>query len=383
MALEGAEGATDQNKQALLNAITQQQGVGAQAYQNEANVQQQAHSAAVNQIAQQTTGAPAGLYQQLAGEQNALQGIYNTDRSLAQGAFNAAMQGTRDLNAAYFNQARAAVPALRAQAEGQVRLIQEQIAAERAERELAAQLQREEAALRREEMALAREQIQAETDARGGMSQTEADAFTKAVDDRHNKLYGDLLTSDPSGTLAGLYQEAAEFGDLESATAYVESQVAAMNQAYVAEGQPPMSAAEVGAIMRTIIQHFTLGPDPGDDWMDSLSPDGPLYASYVPQRAAASRSTANQALARDRTPRRRPSGTAPGAQALVDAITGKNRPRSSGTPDPGGMRSADTYNGTRPRSGGSTGNRPRNTGGTRRTQGSRSGGSTRRRTGAQ
>lgn len=131
----------DQQKAALLAAIAQQGSQGQVAFQAEAARRKQAQQAAVNAIASQSQmsgsagAAPKAFTQELQAQSNALGSVYDQDAAMSQNSFNNSIAQTSASNAAYMDQAKAAIPIVNAQTAGtvaQIRAEQEAAAAERA-----------------------------------------------------------------------------------------------------------------------------------------------------------------------------------------------------------------------------------------------------------
>ena len=131
----------DPQKAALLAAIAQQGSQGQVAFQAEAARRQQAQQAAVSAIADQSKmsgsagNAPKAFTQGLQAQSNALGSVYDQDAMMSQRSFNNSIAQTAASNAAYMDQAKAAVPIVNAQTAGtvaQIRAEQEAAAAERA-----------------------------------------------------------------------------------------------------------------------------------------------------------------------------------------------------------------------------------------------------------
>lgn len=219
MAMEGVEGAIDQNKAGLLGAIAAQGAAGAQAYEAAAARQQSAHQGAVESIAQATgatsgmRGAPPALREQLVGQQNLLNNVYSMDAASAAGAYGGAMGAMSGYNGAYMDQARAAVPALRAQAQGKADIIRQELAAQAEERRmqleqmrLDQQFAREQEGWAREDRAYEltmREQAEAEL---GGLSEDEFADFEAAVENRRATIIGEVGQDDPYGERVALFE---------------------------------------------------------------------------------------------------------------------------------------------------------------------------------
>ncbi len=201
--LPGVEQSVDASKQALLSAIAQQGQTGQAAFTAEAGRQQAAHAAALAGIAAQGAGgpmrgfgAPAALTAQLQGQQTGLQNIYDMDRALSQQTYNNAFGTIRAGNAAYMDQARAAVPALRAQTDGLVAQERARLEAERLQMEQArldAIAAEEERQFQREQMAYEREIMEAERAARGGYSQEEVDRYAAGLKKRQGEVFSDAF----------------------------------------------------------------------------------------------------------------------------------------------------------------------------------------------
>lgn len=218
MAMQGVEASVDANKKALLAAIAQQGTIGAQAYDAQAQRQAQSHQQAVGDIYARTqgtsgaVGAPSGVGAHLAGQQAALNSVYAQDAALSRGSYDAAFAATSGANSAYMNQARAAVPALRAQAEGRANIIRQELAAEAERRRheleqmrLEAQLAEEERAFTREGWNHERALREAEAAERGGMSEAEAAVFGEAVEERRFANRADIAQQDPDGLFTSIY----------------------------------------------------------------------------------------------------------------------------------------------------------------------------------
>lgn len=131
----------DPQKAALLAAIAQQGSQGQVAFQAEAARRQQAQQAAVQAISNQSQmsgsagAAPKAFTQELQAKSNALGSVYDQDALMSQRSFNNSIAQTSASNAAYMDQAKAAIPIVNAQTAGtvaQIRAEQEAAAAERA-----------------------------------------------------------------------------------------------------------------------------------------------------------------------------------------------------------------------------------------------------------
>ncbi len=204
--LPGVEQSVDASKQALLSAIAQQGQTGQAAFTAEAARQQAAHAAALAGIAAQGAGgpmrgfgAPAALTSGLQAQQTGLQNIYDMDRALSQQSYNNAFSTISQGNAAYMDQARAAVPALRAQTDGLVAQERARLEAERLQMEQArldAIAREQERQFQREQMAFEREMMAQERAALGGHTQEEVDRFAAGLEKRQNEVYSDAFADD-------------------------------------------------------------------------------------------------------------------------------------------------------------------------------------------
>lgn len=256
--MPGVEGGVDASRGALLAAIAQQGSTGAAAFSAEAQRQGAAHQAAIQGINQRGAGgtgpgAPAALTAALRGTQNQFQGIYDMDRSLSQGSYNNAFSGISAANAAYMNQAKAAVPALRAQTEGQVAQIRAQLEEERQRREAEAAERAWQAEQRRieqqradiewqqaqqaaaEERAFTREGWDFEREMRDrerteeealygeGVSKEQAEKFAAGMEKRQGEIIG-RLASDENGTFNDTFSSiTASQPDLQGALRHAKS----------------------------------------------------------------------------------------------------------------------------------------------------------------
>lgn len=183
----------DQQKAALLAAIAQQGSQGQVAFQAEAARRKQAQQAAVNAIASQSQmsgsagAAPKAFTQELQAQSNALGSVYDQDAAMSQNSFNNSIAQTSASNAAYMDQARAAVPIANAQTAGvvaQIRAEQEAAAAERAfqEKQRAAEAEqaRIDAIEAEKERAFAEEQRQWEREDRNTVTEDDRTAEEQA-----------------------------------------------------------------------------------------------------------------------------------------------------------------------------------------------------------
>jgi hypothetical protein len=183
----------DQQKAALLAAIAQQGSQGQVAFQAEAARRQQAQQAAVQAISNQSkmTGtagdAPKEFTQGLQAKSNALGSVYAQDAAMSQQSFNNSIAQTSASNAAYMDQAKAAVPIVNAQTAGtvaQIRAEQEAAAAERAfqekQRAFDAEQARIDAIEAAKDRAFAEEQRQWEREDRNGVTNDQQTADDQA-----------------------------------------------------------------------------------------------------------------------------------------------------------------------------------------------------------
>lgn len=132
------------NKQraALLTAIATQGSAGKTAYEAEQARQAEYAKAAAASLSSVAAGPgtapPAAFLAQLRAEAAAQQGVYAQDNKMAQTNYNNSIAQTAMSNAAYMDQARAAVPVVEAQTAGQIAQIRAQQEEQRLAREEAA-----------------------------------------------------------------------------------------------------------------------------------------------------------------------------------------------------------------------------------------------------
>lgn len=132
------------NKQraALLTAIATQGSAGKTAYEAEQARQAEYAKAAAASLSSVAAGPgtapPAAFLAQLRAEAAAQQGVYAQDNQMAQTNYQNSMNQTAMSNAAYMDQARAAVPVVEAQTAGQIAQIRAQQEEQRLAREEAA-----------------------------------------------------------------------------------------------------------------------------------------------------------------------------------------------------------------------------------------------------
>jgi hypothetical protein len=132
------------NKQraALLTAVAQQGTAGKTAYEAEAARQAEYAKAAAAAVAQSTqmTGSstPAALLAQIRAQDAAQNSVYSQDNTMALTNYQNSMNQTSMSNAAYMDQARAAVPVVEAQTAGTIAQIRARQEEERLQREEAA-----------------------------------------------------------------------------------------------------------------------------------------------------------------------------------------------------------------------------------------------------
>jgi hypothetical protein len=213
--LPGMEGSVDAQKQALLQAIAQQGTIGAQAHQAQSQGQSAAFNDALAANAASTQmsgpGVPSSVLAQINAQSGALHDTYRTDTNLANTAFGNAIGGISTANAAYSDQARAALPALREQTSGIIAQIQAEQQAEREaredarkqreweamQREMDRQFAEEERNFQREQWEYEKSLMEQELENRGGLSEQEAEEFEANIEERRAGLYGEAAqTSD-------------------------------------------------------------------------------------------------------------------------------------------------------------------------------------------
>lgn len=213
----------DQQKAALLAAIAQQGSQGQVAFQAEAARRKQAQQAAVNAIASQSQmsgsagAAPKAFTQQLQAQSNALGSVYDQDAAMSQNAFNNSIAQTSASNAAYMDQARAAVPIANAQTAGvvaQIRAEQEAAAAERAFQE---EQRRVDAIEAEKERAFAEEQRQWEREDRNTGTEDE-----QAVQDQKDTIFKASSKDPVVGAVVAQIADSG-VGDFRSAVQGVDS----------------------------------------------------------------------------------------------------------------------------------------------------------------
>ena len=132
------------NKQraALLTAVAQQGTAGKTAYEAEAARQAEAAKAAAAAVSGSVhgtaMGVPPALLAQIAAQNAAQQSVYAQDNKMASTNYNNSLAQTSMSNAAYMDQARAAVPVVEAQTRGTIAQIRAQQEEQRLQREEAA-----------------------------------------------------------------------------------------------------------------------------------------------------------------------------------------------------------------------------------------------------
>lgn len=180
----------DPQKAALLAAIAQQGSQGQVAFQAEAARRQQAQQAAVQAISNQSQmsgsagAAPKAFTQELQAKSNALGSVYDQDAAMSQNSFNNSIAQTSASNAAYMDQAKAAIPIVNAQTAGTVAQIRAEQEAAAAERAYQAEQRRIDAIEAEKERAFAEEQRQWEREDRNLGTKEEQD-----VEDQLNTVF--------------------------------------------------------------------------------------------------------------------------------------------------------------------------------------------------
>jgi hypothetical protein len=204
------EGSVDAQKQALLQAIAQQGTIGAQAHQAQSQGQSAAFNDALAANAASTQmsgpGVPSSVLAQINAQSGALHDTYRTDTNLANTAFGNAIGGISTANAAYSDQARAALPALREQTSGIIAQIQAEQQAEREaredarkqreweamQREMDRQFAEEERNFQREQWEYEKSLMEQELENRGGLSEQEAEEFEANIEERRANIFGEV-----------------------------------------------------------------------------------------------------------------------------------------------------------------------------------------------
>jgi len=254
----GAE--VDQQKMALLTAIAQQGSQGQQAFQAEAARRAAAQQAAVASVAGQSkmTGAagaaPKAFTQQLQAKTAAQGDVYAQDAAMSNNAFNNSIAQTSASNAAYMDQAKAAVPVVQAQTAGlvaQIRAEQEaakaerdyQIEQRRIEAEQAAldrPLEQQERELRQKEIELALKELEGE----GGLSEEE-------IGSRQARVLESSATANP--VVRDTLDKLTQFENFDLAVAAAPQLIDEIIKAYQVdeEGKPVADKKVWGAKDRT------------------------------------------------------------------------------------------------------------------------------------
>lgn len=293
----------DAQKAALLSAIAQQGSQGQAAFQAEQARRQAAQQAAVAAVAQRANmsggmGSTAGqTYSKgLQGQAADLGSVYAQDAALSQKSFANSIAQTSAANAAYMDQARAAVPVVNAQTAG----IVAQIRAEQQAAREAAAADAEQRQLEREKMAFEREQMQAEREAR----------TQKSTDDATAEAQQSLLRRadrTASTTVSGLLGQAVDKSEtLADAVPYVQRLIRGLKvQQAEAEANGQGAAGPFGAlnwkkdfdsrdVLRYLYEFYTGKKSPTNlgDFGAALQKEGvdpsllPGYADYVQSHAA-------------------------------------------------------------------------------------------------
>jgi len=274
-------GEVDQQKMALLTAIAQQGSQGQQAFQAEAARRAAAQQAAVASVAGQSkmTGAagnaPKAFTQQLQAKTAAQGDVYAQDAAMSGQAFNNSIAQTSASNAAYMDQAKAAVPVVQAQTAGLVAQIRAEQEAARAEREYEIERRRmeaEQAALDRpleqQERELRKREIElalAELDGEDGMTDEEKEEHVKRIE-------GEALSKNPVvgrivSTLLGTYEDfdLAAAGAEQAINAILKDEQSIKTKE-TGEADPKVwSAADRKEVYRKIYEAYNPGKKAPDD----------------------------------------------------------------------------------------------------------------------
>lgn len=347
-AVPGIEQGTTQAQQALLSVIAQQGAQGAQAFSAEQARQQQAHQDAVKQLshsgAQTGPGAPSALISALNSQQGALQSVYDQDRAMSQGSYNNVFGGIRGANDAYFKQAAAAAPALRAQTEGMMAQERARLQAEREEREFQAQQRREQAvqdaadrafaeeerAWQREQMAYDKEMLAGEKDEEKRIGYAK-DVMAKAAETSMDFAeHLDVITSNQDNLP----------GALSVARQLYNQEVEAAKRHELETGEP----AEPIATWEEYVTHVTsayTGKDIADDKdMDSVA-DSLFQAGLDPKEFLPGYATREDRARRSAIEGARVSGSAKAYAARQSAERGARGSRSSSSGSSGSSTAAN------------------------------------------
>lgn len=277
----------DQQKAALLAAIAQQGSQGQVAFDAEAArraAAQQAAVAAVNAQSNMTGAggaAPAAFTAQLQGQTAALGDVYAQDAAMSNTAFKNSLAQTSASNAAYMDQARAALPVVQAQTAGTVAQI-------RAEQEAAAA----ERAYQAEQRRIDAEEAQKERDfAQWQRDQETADATDATTDEEDAVRVNSLLSraaakADPvtAGVLGVIHESELTF---QEAVSYANSYVDQQKDPDTGEFKSGFDEADRRDLFRYIYEYYTGKKAPGgaDSLGDAIADeggDGSQVPGYVP-----------------------------------------------------------------------------------------------------
>lgn len=303
------QGEIDQQRAALLSAIAQQGSQGQVAFQAEAARRQAAQQAAAQAITanSQMTGAggsaPRAFTQNLQAQQQALGDIYAQNNAMANQTFNNSIAQTSAANAAYMDQARAAVPVVNAQTAGIVAQIRAEQEAARADREFRLtqmRLDAEEAQKEREFRQWEREQEMNGVTGENGVSEEEgistANKGESALNERHPSV------GDQQGAGDIFFEIADQANGFDDAMVMIDARINDYNRR---NEDNPISDTTRRDMQRWMFEFFygadISNPDPNDfgDQVQFVGGDPTAVPGYVPPDERAAQVAANQAADRE------------------------------------------------------------------------------------
>ena len=241
----------DAQKAALVQAIAQQGTDGKVAFEAEQARRAEAAKAAAAAVVERSQGTgtstPAALLAQIRAQDDAMNSVYQQDATMANTAYKRAGDLTTFANAAYMNQARAAVPVVEAQTAGQIA----QIRAQQEE----ARRQREEAA---KERAYNERMRQMELSAKQGQQQSGAEEFLQGAQKDSRDAYLKKTYIEDAAVGPVLKEIVSKAGSLEDGIHYVEGVLRAKvgDKAWRAYG-PTKRARAIREVQRYVVGYFT------------------------------------------------------------------------------------------------------------------------------
>lgn len=261
----------DPQKAALLSAIAQQGTQGKIAFDAEAQRRQQAQQAAQGAILARSNGmtgsaggAPAALTNELQAKQAALGSIYAQDAAMSNQGFQNSLAQTAASNAAYMDQASAALPLLRQQTAGtvaQIRAEQEQQRLDREQADKDRQAADEQRQWAREDRLYGQQEIQ------NADKEADVEKWNTAIAERQDGVIRDVNRELPE-SLASLISNAVDVSEnVPEAIDYVNRKLSENYQAQQAGEEGPIPGYDRTSrqeIARRIYQFFTLNKPPQD-----------------------------------------------------------------------------------------------------------------------